>query len=190
MLFYIPGGAGFLPSTVGISSYGYGHIPFSFASLSSVKRGCLSIIYINLFNTLGINHLLRMVMKPKYYADWEYDWMPRIIGLGYSIFASTLTHNIIWSQCFPFQNIQSPWNPTKINSPIDSPWSVGWKLMDVWIQDMSRTPSYGLLNRLGNYFFWVLPSCSVLGMFPSWRFQPVWKICSSNWILSQGSGWK
>jgi len=100
------------------------------------------------------------------------------IGLVYFIFASTLTHNIPWSQCFLFQNIQPPiqsqifpWNPTKINSPIDSPWSVGWNGWMCGYRICLEHP-IRIINRLGNYLFWVHQVARFWGCFLVGGFNP------------------
>ena len=111
-----------------------------------------------------------------------------------------------WSSC----GLIEPWNllstPFQKFSPVESVWSeetaikeaLKKKLQINWEPRKQQMYSHNM--NLFTYMIHVLFSNIVFlhkrlysygTRFSTWWFQPMWKKCSSNWILLlQGSGWK
>ena len=157
-------------------------VTFHFVCITIIQSKGMSLNH--LFNTPGI-------LSPSENGNgtWILCWLKVWLdaSLGCFIAASTLTHN--WSQLFPPYKKSTHQFKAKISretqqnsTHIDSTWSVGWNR---WMCGYKICLEHPIrINRLGNYFFWAYQVARFWGCF-SWSLQPIWKICSSNWILSK-----
>ena len=130
--------------------------------------------------------------------SWRITWFPRsgLKGLrdasGSWLGPLPKTHTVMvigktekptWDLVCPTQDAGSSppgflgWDPeVNIHFPLALAWGAS-QIMILYIRDFYENSQKIQGMFFGrNLMFWDI-------MFPTWWFQPVWKICSSNWII-------
>ena len=140
------------------------------------------------------------------------SWFTRSVSLEWPFWpafqtAKTKTdflNQSIWSILIPstFPTESKRFNPSMLNPSkrFFLIGSFGWLQLSVTFPPFQA--EWLLIAKAWNFRSWFLCSWTIervshgdVGPYQSirvssWCFQPIWKICSSNWIMSLGLGWK